>query len=350
VAFGALAVGSDFPQIVQGYQLLLMQRGGTIFNRDGDLDIETPEAEEALRFAVDGLRSGFFSTVSDYFGPSMQRALKTNRVLGVNMPTWYAAAYGIKPNVPEQSGLWRVRALPRFTGGGGRTAVGGGTGFAALRGKPNTEASVGLIISTYLDPAQQVKRYRDLGYLPTLRSVYDDPQLLTIGEDYFGGQKLFEIYKDIVDEVPSLYQSQNQSIMTTVLSDYLLRAYRGDLSPAQALSAATALPERGRGRHGRHQRAHPGADGLLQLRRLEELAVRRQPRPRRRGRALLHPRQGHHQPLARPQPRRNRIRLPPKQITPTLEGEACRPLGGPHRSLLQTRKRLMEQVIRNACL
>ena len=30
------------------------------------------------------------------------------------------------------------------------------------------------------------------------------------------------------------------------------------------------LPERGRGRHDRHQRADPGADGLLQLRRLEE--------------------------------------------------------------------------------
>ena len=32
------------------------------------------------------------------------------------------------------------------------------------------------------------------------------------------------------------------------------------------------------------------------------------------GRALLHPRQGHHQPLARPQPRRHRTRLPPEQV------------------------------------
>jgi ABC-type glycerol-3-phosphate transport system substrate-binding protein len=64
VAFGALAVGSDLPQVVQGYQLLLMQRGGTIFNAHGELDIETPEAEEALRFAVDGLRSGFFTAVA----------------------------------------------------------------------------------------------------------------------------------------------------------------------------------------------------------------------------------------------------------------------------------------------
>ncbi len=239
VAFGALAVGSDLPQVVQGYQLLLMQRGGTIFNSRGELDIETPEAEEALQFAVDGLRSGFLTTVSDYYGPAMQSALKTNRIIGVNMPTWYLA-YGLKPNVPEQAGLWRMRALPRFSGGGLRTAVGGGTGFAALRDKPNTEAAVQLVLTAYLDPAQQVARYRELSYLPTLRSVFESPELLAMSEDFFAGQRPFEVFREVIDEVPPLYQSQNQSIMTTVLSDYLLRAYRGDLRPAEALSAATA--------------------------------------------------------------------------------------------------------------
>ena len=70
------------------------------------------------------------------------------------------------------------------------------------------------------------------------------------------------------------------------------------------------VPERGRGRHGRRQRADPGADGVLLLRRLEGLAVRRHPRARRRGRALLHPRQGRHVPLARPEPRRHQPGLP----------------------------------------
>ena len=60
-----------------------------------------------------------------------------------------------------------------------------------------------------------------------------------------------------------------------------------------------ALPERGRGRHGRHQRADPGAGGLLLVRRMEELAVRRHARPRHRRRALLHPHEGRHQPVAR---------------------------------------------------
>src|SRR5262249_4840310 len=44
--------------------------------------------------------------------------------------------------------------------------------------------------------------------------------------------------------------------------------------------------------------------------------------PRHRRGALLHPRQGHHQPLARPQPRRHRTRLPAEQVTPRVP-RAC---------------------------
>ena len=53
--------------------------------------------------------------------------------------------------------------------------------------------------------------------------------------------------------------------------------------------AARDVRPSGQDRHGRRQRADPGADGLPQLRRLEALAVRRPPHARPRGRALLHP-------------------------------------------------------------
>jgi malonate-semialdehyde dehydrogenase (acetylating)/methylmalonate-semialdehyde dehydrogenase len=58
------------------------------------------------------------------------------------------------------------------------------------------------------------------------------------------------------------------------------------------------------------QRADPGAGVLLLVRRLEEQPLRGQPRARHRGCPLLHPRQGRHLPLARPQPRQPQPRLP----------------------------------------
>ena len=52
--------------------------------------------------------------------------------------------------------------------------------------------------------------------------------------------------------------------------------------------------------HDRRQRPDPRSDGLLFLRRLEGLPVRRHPRARRGRHPVLHPGQGHHDPLARP--------------------------------------------------
>ncbi len=73
------------------------------------------------------------------------------------------------------------------------------------------------------------------------------------------------------------------------------RRHLHELRPRRARVSAA----RPRG-HDRRQRADSGADGLLQLRRLEGLAVRRPPHPRAGGRALLHARQGGHDALAGP--------------------------------------------------
>ena len=64
-------------------------------------------------------------------------------------------------------------------------------------------------------------------------------------------------------------------------------------------SGRAHLPAQDPGRDDRGQRADPGPDELLLLRRLEAVAVRRPPHPRPRGHPLLHARQGRHDALAR---------------------------------------------------
>ena len=89
--------------------------------------------------------------------------------------------------------------------------------------------------------------------------------------------------------------------------------------------------ERGRGGHGRRQRPDPGAAGVLLVRRLEVLPVRRHPRARHRRRALLHPRQGGHVPLARPEPRRRQPRLPGEHLGSAQTRQAGQGLPRPGR-------------------
>ncbi|GAA2330301.1 ABC transporter substrate-binding protein [Streptomyces violaceusniger] len=239
VSLGAVSTGSDLNQVVQLFAILLYQRGGALFDAHAHPTLDSPEAEETLRFICDGLRTGFLVDVADFYGPSMQTALKRGSVAGLWMASWYKT-FGLQPNVPEQSGRWRIRALPRFSAGGGRTSVAGGTGFTAITGKANTEAGAGFLSATWLTEEAQIRRYRELGYLPTRRSVFRSPELLALEDTFCGGQRLFEVYAPLVDHVPAYYQSPDQSILMDVLSGYLIRAYRGDLSPREALRRATS--------------------------------------------------------------------------------------------------------------
>ena len=141
------------------------------------------------------------------------------------------------------------------------------------------------------------------------------------GQGYFLRPTLF----DHVERGMSVYDDE---IFGPVLSVVRAKSYEeaagaDQLQPVrqrhrdlhQRRRRGPALPERGRGGHGRDQRPDPGPDGVLLLRGVEEQPVRRHPRPRHGGRALLHPRQGRHLPVAGPQPRRHRARLPPERLT-----------------------------------
>ncbi|MCT9140857.1 ABC transporter substrate-binding protein [Streptomyces violarus] len=227
-------VGSDPGQVVQSFQMLLYQRGGAFFDADGNLRLDSPEAEEVLRFLCEGLRSGFVVDVADYYGAAMQTALKQGRVIGLPMAIWYKN-YGLLPNVPEQKGKWRVRALPRFAAGGGVTAALGGTGFGVIKDKANTRAATEFLFKTWLTHDGQVRRFVETGYLPTRRSVYEDPRLGAYEDEFCGGQRLFGLYRSLLPDVPPLHQSPDQSILYDVLAGNLLRAYRGDVTPRQAL-------------------------------------------------------------------------------------------------------------------
>ncbi|CAL9291321.1 ABC transporter substrate-binding protein [Streptomyces sp. SudanB52_2052] len=232
-------VGSDPAQVVQSFQMLLYQRGGTFFDAAGNLLLDSPEAEEVLRFLCDGLRSGFVVEVSDYYGAGMQTALKRGRVIGLPMAIWYKN-YGLVTNVPEQKGKWRVRALPRFGNGGGVTAALGGTGFGVVKDQANTRAAREFLFRTWLTHDGQVRRFTETGYLPTRRSVFDDPRLGAYTDDFCGGQRLFRLYRSLLPDVPPFHQSPDQSILYDVLGGNLLRAYKGDLSPRQALRRTVA--------------------------------------------------------------------------------------------------------------
>jgi hypothetical protein len=108
------------------------------------------------------------------------------------------------------------------------------------RGGPARDAGRRRLRRLHLDHSRgQIRRFQELTYLPTLRSVFDSPEL-EVPDEYFGGQQTIDVFRAIVDDVPDYYQSPDSSILTDVLSGHLISAYRGDETPAQAIKGAVA--------------------------------------------------------------------------------------------------------------
>ena len=115
------------------------------------------------------------------------------------------------------------------------------------------------------------------------------------------------IYKEeIFGPVLSVVRAPDFEHATKLVNDHEYGNGVGDLHPRRRRRARILEPRPDR--HGRHQRADPGADGVSQLWRLEALAVRRHGGLRPRGRALLHPAEDDDRALADRHPRRRRIR------------------------------------------
>ena len=237
VALGVIATGGDPGAMLTHFGLLFQQRGGSFFAADGSLTLDSPEAVEALTLMVDGLKSGAFIGLSDFFGGPGSAVLKQGKAAGYFMPDWFNV-FVLAPAVPEQKGKWKIAPLPRFAGGGSRTSVWGGTGFAVSKGKPTSDAAYDLLAKTYLTEEGQLQRFTQLKYLPTMKAVWDNPTFLSYSDEFLGGQEIAKVYKELATEAPGQNQSPHWNVMQTELAKQLVDAYAGKISPSGAITAA----------------------------------------------------------------------------------------------------------------
>ncbi len=218
------------------FGLLFQQRGGHFFDAEGNLALDSPEAVEVLEFLVNGVNDGTILGLTDFYGGPGAAAMQQGRVIGYFMPDWFET-YVMRPTAPEQEGRWRIQPMPRFGGGGSRTSVWGGTGFAVTKDSPVAEASWELIRYGYLTREGQAKRWEEIKYLPTMKEVWDDPALAE-PDPYLGGQQPGLVYKELAEEAPTQYQSPYWNQMTVRLGEQLAETYNGRKSPADAIKDA----------------------------------------------------------------------------------------------------------------
>lgn len=241
-AVGMVSNG-DNGAIVNGFVQMLLQRGGGLYDADGNLTVESDEAVEVLELMAAGVRNGAFVPLSDPYGGAVAAALKNDELVATVMPSWYEV-YGLQANVPDQTGRWRARTIPAFAGGGHVASTLGGTAFAVLKDQPGTEAALDLLERTYLTPEGQRARYDAGAYMPTLTELYDAPEFQQITDPYLGDQRVFEVFSRAAADMPVYYQAAGASILRDSLGGPILRAINGQTGAAEALRTGVEAYER----------------------------------------------------------------------------------------------------------
>jgi len=219
--------------------LFMIQNDGGLFNENGDVLIDSPQSIEALQLYTDmaNLHEVAFLT-SEYWGGGLQAAYQDGTVAGVIGPDWYSD-YVLKVNVEDQAGKWAVTPMPIFKSGGRRTTVWGGTGMGVTQQSDYPDIAWEILKYTYMTKENQVKRYLEIHYFPTMLDALDDPRILEAEDEFFGGQTVGAVFADVAPEVPFYYTHPYKAEALDLLSSEVTSpVMAGEIAPEDALKDA----------------------------------------------------------------------------------------------------------------
>jgi trehalose/maltose transport system substrate-binding protein len=203
--------------------------GGQIVEPDGTISINNPQAAAALEMAA-----GWVGTISPEgvlaYGEEEARGVwqTGNAVFMRNWPYAYALGQGEDSAV---AGKFDVAPLPAGEGEGAQSAGGlGGWNIAVSRYSDNQEIAIDLAV--YLASAEaQEFRAVNLGNLPTLQALYEDPEVLA-ANPYF--ERWLEVFQNAVPR-PSAPAQQDYNEVSTLFFTAVHSVISGEQDAAMAL-------------------------------------------------------------------------------------------------------------------
>lgn len=194
-----------------GDHYMLSQSAGTsLFDDQGNYIGDNEENVAALQFLHDMVYESGIAGIApavasdDWYPPQYRAAFAAERFVALFGPPWHLSF--LPTDVKEQSGKWTVQKLPSGLGEGLPTANFGGTGQCVTTQSQNPDAAYDLIRIANLTTEGVIADFKARTAYPAYRPAYDDPALQEPNE-YFGGQKLGQVYSELAPDLPPFNQS-----------------------------------------------------------------------------------------------------------------------------------------------
>ncbi len=213
------------------FSQFLFQNGGSLLSDDlGKAAFNSPEGVAALQFQMDLASDGSGLYWSDADG-DLPPAISDGRVAMFADGPYYMGL--LKSGVPDQAGKWKVAVHPYAKQPGSYL---GGTGLSIPVSSKHQQAAW-LLTQFMLRPEQQTRVFTVTGAAPATLAALESPEL-TQPDDYFGGQKPFEVFLDAMSSATHFPYVAQWSTIDTIIGENLDAALVGTSTAQAALDAA----------------------------------------------------------------------------------------------------------------
>ncbi len=214
-------------------RLLMLQRGGKLFDSDGKVAFASEAAVDAVCWYVKQTHGNDRISFPCGWGQTLSRAMIDGLCLFYICPDWRVGQ--IRNDIPSLNGKLAVMPLPAWEPGGIRTSCWGGTGLAITRPcqeRGKFELAWKLAMYLYYDASQLGDRFAQTNILPPLVASWNQPEFDRT-DVFFSGQRLGRLYAALGPQAPRgnkhrvLHAGDRQAVRSLHEHGAALRSARG---------------------------------------------------------------------------------------------------------------------------
>jgi multiple sugar transport system substrate-binding protein len=183
------------------------QAGIKPFGYDGEetvsIDVNSDEAKKVADYWTGLIQADLISTDVD-FNDTWYQGLASGKYAG-----WLTAAWGpifLQGTAADTSGLWRAAPLPQWSDGDQVSGNWGGSSDAVLASSENPIAAYELAKFINTDAESSMKLATEQFLFPPQVSVLEDPAFVDQESEFYGGQKVNELFAEISQTVDTEFQ------------------------------------------------------------------------------------------------------------------------------------------------
>jgi arabinosaccharide transport system substrate-binding protein len=204
-----------------GLQILLLQRGVSFFDAEGNLTLDRPETVETIAWYIHQVEGKDRIATQAGWGQPLAKAMKDGWALFYLTPDWRTAVMQLES--PGVKGLFKVMPLPAWTPGGRRTSVWGGTGLAITRATKRPELAWQLAKALYLDGDRLGERFLQTNIVPPLKDSWRLPAFKQ-PNPFFRNQAIGVEFAALASEVPANWSTPYSLRASDRLGDVFLKS------------------------------------------------------------------------------------------------------------------------------